>query len=161
MTTNIGLPDILCANSAEMSSPAGHYSHVCVANEMVYVSGQLPLDAAGVPLVNHSFGEQAKRVLANLDSCLRTAGVSRSRLVQVRIYMTDIAHWDVFNGIYSEWIGNHRPARAVAGVSQLHFGLSIEVEAVALSSGRVGAHGDAESAGFARMLNKRPDDVVT
>lgn len=134
MTTSLTASEIVCANSADLASPSGHYSHVCIAGGMVHVSGQLPVSAAGVPLVHHSFSDQAKQVLANLDRCLATAGVSRARLVQVRVYITDMAQWPAFNRIYAEWIGDHRPARAVAGVSELHFGLVIEIEAVALAA---------------------------
>lgn len=125
--------DIVCLNSNEMATPAGHYSHVCVAGGIVYVSGQLPLNAQGVALADQSFEEQTRQVLANVDRSLARAGVSRSRLVQVRVYITDIAQWPVFNRIYAEWIGDHRPARAVAPVPALHYGLSLEIEAVALA----------------------------
>lgn len=135
-TTNVFLmPEIVCANSSHMSAPIGHYSHVCIAGGLVHVSGQLPVDADGTPLVNHPFEEQAVQVLTNLDNCLARAGVSRSRLIQVRVYLTDVTHWHAFNRIYGEWIGDlHRPARAVVGIAALHFGLFIEVEATALAA---------------------------
>lgn len=133
MTPSASSPPILCANSAEITPPAGHYSHVCVAGGMVHISGQLPVSPGGVPLADHSFSDQARQVLANIDGCLRTAGVDRHNLVQVRVYVTDIRQWPLFNAIYAEWIGNHRPARAVAGVSELHFGVAVEVEALALA----------------------------
>lgn len=123
---------ITCTNSSEISQPAGHYSHICVAGGMVYVSGQLPIDANGFPQSGASFDDQAKLVLANVDACLRTAGATRSDLVQVRVFVTDIGSWPVFNRIYAEWIGSHKPARAVAQSASLHFGSAVEVEAVAL-----------------------------
>jgi enamine deaminase RidA (YjgF/YER057c/UK114 family) len=55
------------------------------------------------------------------------------RLLQVRVYLTDIDQWGAFNTLYAEWAGAHRPARAVVPVPALHFGLMIEVEAVALA----------------------------
>jgi 2-iminobutanoate/2-iminopropanoate deaminase len=121
-------------NSTAISAPAGHYSHVCIAAGQVFVSGQLPIDPNGTPLTGKPFEVQARQVLANLEACLEVAGVGKERLVQVRVYVTDIKDWPVFNAIYAEWIGQYRPARAVAGVSELHFGLDVEVEAVALTA---------------------------
>jgi enamine deaminase RidA (YjgF/YER057c/UK114 family) len=66
-------------------------------------------------------------------AALRAAGSSPQQLVQVRVYITDIALWPEFNALYASWIGAHRPARAVVPVPQLHHGLKIEVEAVALA----------------------------
>ena len=125
---------ITCKNSAEIAGPAGHYSHVCIANGFVHISGQLPLAADGMPLAGKSFHEQAAQVLHNIDACLAAAGVDRKNLVQVRVFVTDIRNWPVFNALYAGWIGEHRPARAVAGVAELHYGLAVEVEAVALSA---------------------------
>jgi 2-iminobutanoate/2-iminopropanoate deaminase len=126
--------DIVFKNSAELRPPAGHYSHTCTAAGLVFVSGQLPIDIDGKPMGNQPFERQAEQVLANVDACLRAAGSDRTRLIQVRVYVTDMKLWSVFNQIYANWIGEHRPARAVAGVASLHFGLLLEVEAVALSS---------------------------
>jgi len=125
--------DISCANSSAITRPAGHYSHVCVAAGQVFISGQLPIQPDGTALAGRPFEEQTAQVLANLEACLACAGVAKESLVQVRVYVTDIEHWPVFNELYAAWIGSHRPARAVAGVSELHFGLAVEVEAIALA----------------------------
>ena len=65
-------------------------------------------------------------------SALTGAGSAIDRLVQVRVYVTDIKLWPAFNAIYAQWIGSSCPARAVVPVPELHYGLKIEVEAVAL-----------------------------
>lgn len=127
-------PAVICKNSAELAPPAGHYSHVCIANGFVHVSGQLPLAPDGAPLAGRPFDEQAEQVLRNVDACLAAAGVDRQSLVQVRVYLTDMAHWPAFNALYAAWIGAHRPARAVAGVAALHHGVALEVEAIALAA---------------------------
>lgn len=125
---------IAFANAPDMTPPAGHYSHVCVANGFVFVSGQLPIDSTGTPLSDASFDVQAKQVLRNVDAALKAARVTRDDLVQVRVFVSDIAHWPAFNALYAEWIGAHRPARAVAESASLHYGSAIEVEAIALAS---------------------------
>jgi reactive intermediate/imine deaminase len=115
-------------------APAGHYSHAAVGAGLVFVAGQLPVTPGGQALGGEPFEAQARQVLANLRSALEAAGSSVSRLVQVRVYLTDIGHWGAFNTIYAEWAGAHRPARAVVPVPALHHGLLIEVEAVALAA---------------------------
>lgn len=123
---------ISCANSSDIAAPAGHYSHVCTAGGMVYISGQLPLDERGKPLSDEPFEVQAIRVLRNIDACLAAVGGTRTDLVQVRVYVTTVANWPAFNSVYADWIGDHKPARAVAESPSLHYGAAIEVEAVAL-----------------------------
>jgi len=97
-----------------------------------YISGQLPVTRAGKLLACRPFDEQVRQVLNNLDACLRRVNLDRNALVQVRVYVTDMAQWPGFNAIYVDWIGEHRPVRAVASVSGLHYGADIEVEAVAV-----------------------------
>ncbi len=115
-----------------LASPGGHYSHVAVANGFVFISGQLPITAAGEKLVDASFEAQAIQVLENLKQALLAAGSNIDRLVQVRIYLDDIGHWPAFNEVYAQWAGNARPARAIVPTGPLHFGLKIEAEATAI-----------------------------
>lgn len=120
---------------ASMAAPGGHYSHGVVAGGLLFVSGQLPITPDGRRLGEADFATQVRQVLANLDAVLAAGGLKRERLVQVRVYVTDIADWAEFNALYAAWIGTHRPARAVVPVPTLHHGLRLEVEAVALAHG--------------------------
>lgn len=70
-------------------------------------------------------------MLSNLDACLATAGTSRDKLISVTVYVTDIGDWPAFDQVYKEWLGASRPARAVAGARELHYGSAVEVHAVA------------------------------
>lgn len=118
--------------NASDSPVGGHYSPSITANGFVYVSGQLPVSSNGEVLANAAFSDQVEQVFRNIDSCLAGAGVTRDRLVNVRVYITDMELWPEFNQLYSTWIGESRPSRAVAGVSELHYGAALEVEAVAV-----------------------------
>jgi len=124
--------DIRTTNPADMAAPGGHYSHAVAACGFVFVSGQLPIAADGQKLNDAPFEAQAKQVLTNVTRALAAAGSSVSKLVQVRVYVTDIASWPAFNALYAEWAGTVRPARCVVPVPELHFGFKIEVEAVAV-----------------------------
>ena len=128
--------DIDLINPATMAAPGGHYSHAVAANGLVFVSGQLPIRPDGSKLNEAPFDEQARQVLDNVARALAAAGSAVERLVQVRVYVTDIGSWPAFNALYAEWAGAARPARAVVPVPLLHYGFKIEVEAVALQGGR-------------------------
>lgn len=121
------------ASPVGMAAPRGHYSHVVRGGGMVFVSGQLPVAADGTVLHDQPFEAQARQVLQNVSAALRGAGSSVDRLLQVRVYVADIAHWPAFNALYAEWAGAARPARAVVPVPQLHYGCLVEVEATALA----------------------------
>ncbi|WP_330232886.1 RidA family protein [Nocardia sp. NBC_00508] len=123
--------DIAVFDSPDLPAPLGHYSHVAVHAGLAYISGQLPLSREGVTLVDQPFEVQVRQVLSNLDHCLKTIGIDRARLVQVMVHVTDIDEWPTFDALYREWIGDHRPARAVAGANALHYGAAVEVHAVA------------------------------
>jgi len=114
-----------------MAAPGGHYSHAVMADGWIFVSGQLPIAADGTKLTDASFETQAQQALANVGYALQSCGATTQHLVSVRVYITDIAHWPAFNALYAQWAGTHRPARTVVPVPVLHYGLQIEVEAVA------------------------------
>lgn len=121
------------AAPAGMATPRGHYSHATRGGGLVFVSGQLPIDAQGRALNDEPFEVQARQVLSNVTACLEGAGTSIDRVLQVRVYVTDIALWPTFNELYAQWAGEFRPARAVVPVPQLHYGCALEIEAIALA----------------------------
>lgn len=119
-------------NIAALSSPGGHYSHVVTANNMSFISGLLPLDKQGKPLADKAVEVQITQVLENLNACLLGINAKKTDIAQVKVYVTDINEWPIVNELYAKWIGEHRPARLVAGVKELHFGCKIEIEAVVI-----------------------------
>lgn len=119
-------------NPSNMATPGGHYSHASIASGLVFISGQLPITPSGELLNQVSFEEQVKQTLSNVKTVLEATGSSVAQLVQVRVYITSISNWPSFNQIYKEWAGQSLPARAVVPVPELHYGFSIEVEAVGI-----------------------------
>jgi 2-iminobutanoate/2-iminopropanoate deaminase len=114
-----------------VATPGGHYSHAVRAGGLLYISGQLPINAQGQVLHQAPFEQQAQQVLQNISAILQHAGLDATALVQVRVYVVGVAHWPAFNTLYAQWIGTHRPARAVVPVPELHYGCLIEMEAIA------------------------------
>lgn len=112
--------------------PVGHYSHGLVHNGLLFISGQLPIElGSGRKLTEESAGAQARQALANLDAVLRAANTSRDRVLKTTVFVADIELWGEVNQAYAEFFGDHRPARAIVPTGPLHFGLLVEIEAIA------------------------------
>jgi 2-iminobutanoate/2-iminopropanoate deaminase len=110
----------------------GPYSHAVRAGELVFCSGQIPLDPVTGELVGESAGEQARRCLENLESVCAAAGTSLRRAVRLTIYMTDLAAFGEVNEVYGTFFGADPPARVTVGVAQLPKGALVEIDAIAV-----------------------------
>lgn len=111
--------------------PKGHYSPAVKHNGVVYVSGQLPVNPINREIPS-GIEEQTKQVLENLDLILKESGSNREKVLQVRIYVSDISLWGIVNEVYTSFFKNHKPARCVVPTRDLHYGSLIEVEAIAI-----------------------------
>lgn len=111
--------------------PGGHYSQAVIHNGLVYVAGQLPIDPATGEKKLGPIEEQAEQVLANISAILQAAGSDMSRLLKMTVYISDIELWGKVNEVYARALGEHRPARAIVPVNELHYGFKIEIEAIA------------------------------
>jgi 2-iminobutanoate/2-iminopropanoate deaminase len=111
--------------------PAGHYSQAMVHNDIIYVSGQLPIVPETGEKILGPIEEQTAQVLKNLAAILKAAKSDLKRVLKTTVYVSDIGLWDKVNAVYKEFFGKHRPARAVVPTRELHFGFQIEIEAIA------------------------------
>lgn len=115
--------------------PAGHYSQAMVHGDTVYVAGQLPVDPENPGASPGDAADQTRQALMNVARILEAAGSGLEHLLQVTVYVSDVAHWDVVNRTYAEIMGAHRPARAVVPTGELHHGYLVEIQAVAAVPG--------------------------
>jgi 2-iminobutanoate/2-iminopropanoate deaminase len=111
--------------------PAGHYSQAVVCNNMVFISGQLPVVPATGEKLTGSIEEQTLQVLNNIKAITEAAGSDISKIIKVTIYISDMELWSNVNKVYSSFFGENKPARAIVPVKDLHYGCKIEVEAIA------------------------------
>ena len=96
------------------------------------MAGQLPIEpGTGRKLTDAPADAQARQALANLDAVLLAAGTSRDRVLKTTVFVSDIHLWDQVNAAYAEFFGTHRPARSIVPCGPLHFGLVVEIEAIA------------------------------
>jgi len=123
--------EILTPNAPK---PSGHYSQAVVHNNIVYVSGQLPVDPETGEKRLGSIEEQTEQALRNLSAILQAAGSGLNQVIKTTIYISDIELWGRVNEVYSKFFGEHRPARVVVPTKDLHFGFQIEIEAVGVVS---------------------------
>jgi 2-iminobutanoate/2-iminopropanoate deaminase len=118
-------------STPDAPAPAGHYSQAVVHGDLVFVSGQLAVDAATGRKSVGTIEEQTKIALENVAAILRAAGSDIDRVLKTTVYISDIELWGRVNEVYAEFFGDHRPARAVVPTRDLHFGFKVEIEAVA------------------------------
>jgi 2-iminobutanoate/2-iminopropanoate deaminase len=115
---------------AAMGTPKGHYSPAMIHNGVVYVSGQLPLNAQGEPQLG-TFEEQALLTMRNIETILFEAGSDLQHILKVNVFVSDIGNWPAFNALYKELMGDHKPARIVVPCNALNYGCAIEIDCIA------------------------------
>jgi 2-iminobutanoate/2-iminopropanoate deaminase len=108
----------------------GHYSQAVVHNGTVYVAGQLPIDPANPKAPPGDAATQTRQALQNVRNILEAAGSGLDHALQLTVYVSDISHWGEVNRVYSEVMGEHRPARAVVPTRDLHYGYLVEIQAI-------------------------------
>ena len=126
--------DITTVSTLNAPTPAGHYSQAVVHNGLVYVAGQLAIDPQTGRRLTGPIEEQTEQCLKNVGEILKAAGSDLSRVLKMTVYISDIELWSAVNTVYARVMGDHRPARAVVPVKDLHYGFKIEVEVIAAVS---------------------------
>ena len=111
--------------------PKGHYSPGIVHDGLVYVSGQLPMDLVTREPFAGAIEQQAELALRNVEAVLHAAGSDLQHVIQMTIYVSDIELWGKVNEVYARIMADHRPARAIVPVKDLHFDTKIEIQAIA------------------------------
>jgi len=110
----------------------GPYAQAIRAGGLVYTSGQIGMDPATGALVPGGIEAQTRRVLENLKAVLAASGSSLEKVLRVTVYLTDLAHFQAMNRIFSEYLDAHRPARSTVGVAALPMGALVEMDMIAL-----------------------------
>ncbi|MDE3129675.1 MAG: Rid family detoxifying hydrolase [Acidobacteriota bacterium] len=118
-------------NSTSAPAAVGPYSHaVRVTGELLFISGQVALDAASGELVGATAAEQARKCLENLATIASDAGSSLEDAVKVTVYLTDMAAYAEVNEVYAGFFKHDPPARVALAVAALPKGAQVEIDAV-------------------------------
>lgn len=110
----------------------GPYSQGVKAGNMIFTSGQLPINPETGELLTGDIQEQARRSLENVKAILESAGATLEDVVKVSVFVTDVAKFSLINEVYGEYFSNHKPARSLVEVSKLPLNGEIEIEAIAI-----------------------------
>jgi 2-iminobutanoate/2-iminopropanoate deaminase len=108
----------------------GPYVHAVRAGDLLFCSGQIPLDARTGDLVGETPSEQAGRCLENLAAVCQAAGASLGDAVRVTVYLTDMSAFPSVNEVYGSFFEASPPARVAIGVAALPRGAQVEIDAV-------------------------------
>lgn len=109
----------------------GPYSQAIIAENMIYISGQIPIDPQTGNVVSDDIEKQTKQVLENLKNILIEAGSNLSSVVKTTVYIKDMNSFPKINEIYASYFKEPFPSRACVEVSRLPKDVLIEIEAVA------------------------------
>lgn len=109
----------------------GPYCHATQVANLVFCSGQTPLDPDSMQLVEASIGGQTERALKNIEFVLEGLGLSLQNVVKTTVFLTDMTHFEQMNKTYARCFGEHTPARTTVAVNGLPMGALIEIECIA------------------------------
>ncbi len=120
-------------NTSSAPQAIGPYSQAIAANGFIFCSGQIALQPDG-KFLEGNVAEQTKQVLENLRNVLEAGNSSMEKVVKTTIYLTSMDDFAEVNAVYTDFFGEHKPARATVEVSKLPKNALVEIEAMAVCS---------------------------
>ena len=118
--------------SEEAPRAIGPYSQAVQTGNLLFTSGQVPIDPKTGKLITEGIQPQVRRVMENLKAVLGAAGTDFSRVIKTTVYLDDMKDFVPFNEVYSEYFPSEPPARSTFQVAALPLGAKVEIEMIAL-----------------------------
>ncbi|MFM8913608.1 MAG: RidA family protein [Flammeovirgaceae bacterium] len=109
----------------------GPYSHAIISGNLIFCSGQTPLNPSTMVIEGTTVTEQTTLVLQNLETVLKAAGANRSHVLKTSVFLKNFADFEKMNKAYEQFFGEHKPARTTVEVSRLPKEALVEIECVA------------------------------
>ncbi|ODV58105.1 putative isoleucine biosynthesis protein HMF1 [Ascoidea rubescens DSM 1968] len=110
--------------------PAAPYSPAVKAGNMIFVSGQIPINSKG-EILEGTIGEKTELILDNIQLILKGANSDLTKIAKVNIFLTDMAFFSEINKVYVTYFTDFKPARSCVAVKELPLGVDIEIECIA------------------------------
>ena len=110
----------------------GPYSQAIKAGNLLFVSGQIPIDPATGELVEGGVAPQTEQVLRNITALLRAAGAGFDHVVRTTVFLADMSEFAAMNTVYGQFVVDPPPARATVQVARLPRDVRVEIEAIAV-----------------------------
>ncbi|ODS22380.1 reactive intermediate/imine deaminase [Candidatus Endobugula sertula] len=117
-------------NTDKAPEAIGTYSQAVKTNNTVYLSGQIPLDAETMTIVEGDFADQTHKVFQNLQAVCEAADGNLADIVKLTLFLTDLSNFATVNEIMAQYFTIPYPARAAVGVKELPKGALIEADAI-------------------------------
>ena len=117
-------------NTADAPAAIGTYSQAVSVGNLVFISGQIPLDPVSMEVVDGQFKVQAIRVFENLKAVAAASGGSLSDAVKLTVYLSDLSNFPILNEVMGDYMTEPYPARAAIEVSALPKGVMVEIDAI-------------------------------
>ena len=121
--------EIIATESAPRA--IGPYSQAVRAGNLIFASGQIPIDPATGEFVSGEIAEQTEQVLRNISAVFEAAGASLNEVVKTTVFLVDMDDFTAMNDVYARFFGEHRPARATVQAARLPRDAKVEIEAIA------------------------------
>ena len=113
-------------------APIGPYSQAVKAGDTLYVSGQIPMDAASGEMINENITEETHQVMKNLDAILRAGGMGFTNVVKCSIFIKDMNDFGTINEAYGMYFKTEPPARETVEVARLPKDVNVEISCIAV-----------------------------
>lgn len=118
-------------NSTKGPKARGPYSSATILGNLVFVSGQGPIDPETDKFVGETVEEQTRRVLENVKIILEEVGSSLDKVLKCNVYLSDMNDFQKMNGVYGEFFSQNPPARTTIQAGRLPFDIKVEIECIA------------------------------
>jgi 2-iminobutanoate/2-iminopropanoate deaminase len=119
-------------SSADAPKAIGPYSQAIKAGNLLFLSGQIPLDPASGNIVDGDITVQTERVLQNLKAVLSAAGASFANVVRTTVFLADMNEFAAMNAVYGKYVVDPPPARSTVQVARLPKDVRVEIDLIAV-----------------------------
>ena len=122
--------DNIVIETLDAPQAIGTYSQGIKSGNLVFTSGQIPLNPETGDLINGDFKSEISQVLTNLNGVLKSGGSSLKKAIKLTVFLTDLSYFPQVNEVFKEFFPENPPARSAVQVSALPMNAKIEIEAV-------------------------------
>ncbi|WP_432664252.1 RidA family protein [Wukongibacter baidiensis] len=124
--------DLKIIHTDKAPAAVGPYSQAVLAGNLLFLSGQIPINPATGELVQGSIEEETKQCLENAKAVLEEAGTTLENVIKATVFIKDMDQFGRINAVYGEYFSTHKPARACVEVARLPKDVNVEIEMIAV-----------------------------
>jgi len=118
-------------SSEKAPAAIGPYSQAIQAGNLLFCSGQIPLDPVSGEIVTGDIHRQAEQVMENISAVLSAAGAGFNDVVKATVFLVEMSDFGAVNEVYGRYFSEHKPARSTVAVKALPRGVLVEIEVIA------------------------------